>query len=64
MITLILRIQDQNWRVKLMARQTLGVAAKYAGKVKKVTSIGNSVRTSIKNKNKRRMTKKYRGQGR
>ena len=34
-----------------MARQTLGVAAKYAGKVKKVTSIGNSVRTSIKNKN-------------
>ena len=46
-----------------MARQTFGVAAKYAGKVKKVTSIGNSVRTSIKNKNKRRMTKKYRGQG-
>lgn len=60
---MILRILDQNWRVKLMARQTMGVAAKYAGRVKKVTSIGDSVRTSVKNKNKRRMKKKYRGQG-
>lgn len=46
-----------------MAKQIMGVAAKYAGRVKKVTSIGDSVRTSVKNKNKRRMKKKYRGQG-
>jgi hypothetical protein len=32
-------------------------------RVRKVTSQGDSVHTSIKNKNKRRMKKKYRGQG-
>ena len=30
---------------------------------RKVTSIGNSVRTRFKNKHKKRMFKKYRGQG-
>ena len=34
-----------------------------SNRVKKCTSIGNSVRTKIKNKHKRRMFKKYRGQG-
>ena len=32
-------------------------------RIKKVTSIGNSVRSTPKNKHKRRCWKRYRGQG-
>ena len=44
-----------------MAKQyTVGI---YREPVKKTTSIGNSVRSRPKNKNKKRSYKKYRGQG-
>jgi hypothetical protein len=37
---------------------------KHRKAVKKITSIGSSSKTRPKNKNKRKNTKKYRGQGR
>ena len=46
-----------------MAKQVYNISAMKNTATKKVTSIGNSVRTAVKNKNKRRMRKKYRGQG-
>jgi hypothetical protein len=46
-----------------MARQTFGVNSFKNDRTKKITGQGDSVRTSIKNKNKRRMKKKYIGQG-
>ena len=44
-----------------MARQVIGSKPE---KIKKVTSIGHSVRSRPKNKKKRVSWKKYRGQGR
>ncbi len=55
------KIHDWSWKV--MARQTFGVNSFKNDRTKKITGQGDSVRTSIKNKNKRRMKKKYIGQG-
>ena len=46
-----------------MARKAIGAIKKFKFFFKKVTSIGNSVRTRPKNKHKRRNYKKYKGQG-
>ena len=46
-----------------MRRATIGAGKKLQNFFKKVTSIGNSVRTRPKNKHKRRNYKKYKGQG-
>ena len=46
-----------------MARKVVGAINKFKSFFKKVTSIGNSVRTRPKNKHKRRNYKKYKGQG-
>tara|TARA_Y100001938_G_C7770687_1_gene273084 strand:+ start:152 stop:295 length:144 start_codon:yes stop_codon:yes gene_type:complete len=46
-----------------MARKAIGAIKKFKSFFKKVTSIGNSVRTRPKNKHKRRNYKKYKGQG-
>ena len=48
-----------------MAKKKIGnsFSKKVEIKHKKITSIGNSPRTRIKNKHKRRNKKKYRGQG-
>jgi hypothetical protein len=46
-----------------MARKVVGAIKKFKSFFKKVTAIGNSVRTRPKNKHKRRNYKKYKGQG-
>ena len=46
-----------------MARKVVGAIKKFKSFFKKVTSIGDSVRSRPKNKHKRRNFKKYRGQG-
>jgi len=46
-----------------MAKQAYGHSSFKNDRTRKVTAQGDSVRTSIKNKNKRRMKKKYNRQG-
>jgi hypothetical protein len=46
-----------------MAKKAKGLTPMKLESVKKRTSIGDSVRSRPKNKNKRRNWKKYRGQG-
>jgi hypothetical protein len=46
-----------------MARKVVGAISRFKSFFKKVTSIGNSVRSRPKNKHKRRNYKKYKGQG-
>ena len=46
-----------------MAKKTQNAFDPSLNRVKKRTSIGNSVRSTPKNKHKRTASKKYRGQG-
>ena len=46
-----------------MAKKTQNAFDPSLNRVKKRTSIGNSVRSTPKNKHKRASSKKYRGQG-
>ena len=55
------KIHDWSWKV--MAKQAYGHSSFKNDRTRKVTAQGDSVRTSIKNKNKRRMKKKYNRQG-
>ena len=46
-----------------MARKVVGAIKKFKSFFKKVTSIGDSVRSRPKNKHQRRHYKNYKGQG-